>query len=313
MITAEDVFQARELIRGRTRLTPILEWSPNVFLKLEQLQYTGTFKARGAFVRQLRAIESGALDPQVGVVAASGGNAGLAHAFVARELGHPAEIYVPGISSPAKVTRLGSLGAQVHQVGQVYDDAFDASQRRVAETGAVFCHAYDQPDVVAGAGTLGLEFQEQVAATGAGLDTVVVSVGGGGLLAGLIAGLDPSIKIVAVETQGCNTLNAALEAGEPTDVVVSGVAADSLGARRIGELAWAGVSANRERIVSVLVSDDAVLNAQRELWDQARLVSEPAAATALAALSSGAYVPAPGERVGVVICGANTDPSSLAN
>lgn len=297
------------------------QFSPQVLLKHEYMQLSGTFKARGAYARQLAALASGELNPAVGVVVASGGNAGLAHALVARELGHPAEVFVPGTASAVKVERLRQAGATVHQVGRIYDDAFAASQRRVAQTGAVFCHAYDQPDIVAGAGSVALELQEQAPE----VDTVIVSVGGGGLLGGLLAGLSPTTRVVAVETQGCPTLHSALAAGGIVDVEVSGVAADSLGATRLGALGWelANAASGREvkvgtgergaaRLSSVLVSDDAVLAAQSALWDEHRVITEPAAATALAALTAGAYVPAAAETVAVILCGANTSPASVA-
>lgn len=312
MITLDDVRAAHALISPSVRVTPLSRWSPQVLLKHEYMQLSGTFKARGAYARQLAALASGELDPRVGVVVASGGNAGLAHALVARELGHPAEVFVPGAASEVKVKRLRAAGATVHQVGRIYDDAFAASQERVAQTGAIFCHAYDQPDILAGAGSVALELQEQAP----DVDTVMVSVGGGGLLGGLLAGLRPGIKVVAVETQGCPTLHSALAAGELVDVEVGGVAADSLGATRLGALGWelakAASGTVEARLRSVLVSDDAVLAAQAALWDEQRVITEPAAATALAALTSGAYIPAASETVAVILCGANTSPGLVA-
>lgn len=331
MITLDDARAAHALISPYVRVTPTSLWSPRVLLKHEYMQLSGTFKARGAYARQLGALSSGELNPRVGVVVASGGNAGLAHALVARELGHPAEVFVPGAASEAKVKRLRDAGATVHQVGRIYDDAFAASQERVAQTGAVYCHAYDQPEIVAGAGSVALELQEQAPE----VDTVIVSVGGGGLLGGLLAGLRPETKVVAVETEGCPTLHSALAAGELVDVEVGGVAADSLGATRLGALGWElaeaasgmgtlgaidtgatmpgghepGVAGRGSaRLRSVLVSDAAVLEAQAALWNGHRVITEPAAATALAALTSRAYVPAASETVAVILCGANTAP-----
>jgi len=212
---------------------------------------------------------------------------------------------VPTIAAPAKVARLQSYGAVVHQIGAVYAEARAASEMRAAETGALIAPAYEDPVVFAGAGSVALEFAEQ-----ATFDTLLVAVGGGGLIAGCAAAIGDQIKIVAVETEGTPTLHEALKAGRPVDVAISGIAADALGASRIGtpnfEIAQKLV---RE---SVLVSDDAVRATQRALWEALRLVAEPAGATGLAALISGAYRPAAGERVATLICGANTDPASVA-
>jgi threonine dehydratase len=226
-------------------------------------------------------------------------------AWAATRLGVPAEIYVPTTSSPAKVRRLHALGARVVQVGREYAEAYEAATERAALAGATFCHAYDQPAMVAGAGTLGVELAEQ---TG-GVDTVLVAVGGGGLLAGVAAALDGQARVVGVEPTGAPTLHAALAAGGPTDVAVSGVAADSLGARRLGRIAHD--VAVRCDVTSLLVTDDDLVAARRWLWDRYRLVVEHGAAAALAALTAGAYRPEPGERVAVVLCGANTDPADL--
>ncbi|MBN9536863.1 MAG: threonine dehydratase [Alphaproteobacteria bacterium 65-37] len=306
MISTKDVAAAWGLVRPHVRRTPVLELATGAFgstvplaLKLEALQVSGSFKGRGAFHKLLASKV-----PAAGIVAASGGNHGAAAAYAARALGHKAEIFVPTISSPAKVARLKSYGAVVHQIGAVYAEARAASEKRAAETGALIVPAYEDPVVFAGAGSVALEFAEQ-----AGFDTLLVAVGGGGLIAGCAAAVGEKIKIVAVETEGTPTLHEALKAGKPVDVAISGIAADALGASRIGapnfEIA--------RKLVrdSVLVNDDAVRAAQRALWDELRVVAEPAGATGLAALICGAYRPVAGEHVATLICGANTDPASV--
>jgi threonine dehydratase len=300
-ITAADVAAAATRIAGRVRRTPVLPGDGSAaWLKCEFMQQTGTFKARGAVNRQLAARERGELDPAVGVVTASGGNAGLAHAWVARELGVPATVFVPENAPPVKVERLRGYGAEVRPVGQQYAEAYEAAVDFAAVAGALFCHAYDQPEIAAGAGTIALELLEDVP----DLDTVVVAVGGGGLYAGIATALDGRARVVAVEPVTAPTLHAALAAGGPVDVEVSGIAADSLGARRLGQLAW-DVTV-RSAPDSVLVDDEQIIDARDRLWDEFRILAEPGAATAWAALSSGVYRPQPGERVAVVICGANT-------
>lgn len=305
MISRSDVEAARRRVGSRVRTTPVLQTEPGGrWLKLEQFQHTGSFKARGAFNRVLSAAERGGL-PEAGVIAASGGNAGLAAAYAARELGARAEVWVPRTAPAVKVAKLRALGASVTQVGQEYADAYEAATKRAAETGALFCHPYDQPEVCAGQGTLALELEEQ---TG-GVDTVLVAVGGGGLMAGIAAALEGRSRVVAVEPESCRSFNAALAAGEPVDSEVAGVAADSLGARRTGEIAFA--VARRTGVRSVLVSDEDVIAARRALWDRHHIVIEHGTAAAYAALLSGAYEPAEGERVAVICCGANTDPTDL--
>ena len=302
-----DVEAAAALIGDRVRVTPVLDVTGPAFglpgpgvLKLEQLQHSGSFKARGAFARVLSAEV-----PAAGVVAASGGNHGLAVAHVARELGLPAEVFVPRSSSAVKVARLRGYGVEVRVGGDHYADAYTASRARAAETGALPVHAYDALEVVAGQGTLARELERQCP----DLDTVVVAVGGGGLLAGVAAWYAGRVRVVAVEPERCPTLSAALAAGEPVDVEVGGLAADSLGARSIGALGLAAARAAEVR--SVLVPDAAIAEARQRLWDELRVVSEPGGAAALAALTSGAYRPLPGERVAVVVCGGNTDPRDL--
>ncbi|WP_433510183.1 serine/threonine dehydratase [Nonomuraea sp. CA-143628] len=306
-VTYEDVTSAAERIGGHVLRTPVIEISPGLFFKLEQLQHSGSFKVRGAFNRILSAGEL----PPSGVIAASGGNHGLAVAYAARALGVRAEIFVPEVTSPVKVAGLRRLGAEINQVGAIYSEAAEAAAKRAAETGALSVHAYDQPEVVAGQGTTGLELMAQ---TG-GVDTVVVAVGGGGFAAGITVGVGASggvsgPRIVAVEPVLCPTLHEALRAGHPVPVRVSGVGADALGASRLGGVAYDVLS--RADVQSVLVSDDAIVAARHALWEEHRLATEHAGAAAYAALLSGAYVPADGERVAVVVCGSNTDPATLA-
>ncbi|MFB4311305.1 threonine/serine dehydratase [Actinomadura sp. GTD37] len=310
MIAHSDVQAAARRVAGHVRRTPLIEVDPGeagrMWLKLELTQHTGSFKARGAFNHILAARDEGRL-PGVGVVAASGGNAGLAFAHAAAEAGVPAEVFVPETAPAVKVARLRALGAAVVQVGTRYADAQDAAVKRAADTGALFCHAYDLPEVCAGQGTLGLELLEQ---TGGAVDTVLIAVGGGGLMAGVAAALEGTARVVGVEPETIPTLERALHAGRPVDVDVSGVAADSLGATRLGGIAFA--VASRTGVRPVLVSDEAIIAARRHLWAEYRLVVEHGTAAALAALRTGGYRPSPGERVAVVLCGANTDPSDLA-
>ncbi|TDC10229.1 pyridoxal-phosphate dependent enzyme [Nonomuraea longispora] len=311
-VSHEDVRAAAGRIGGLALRTPVLEISPGLFLKLELLQHSGSFKVRGAFNRILSAGEL----PDGGVIAASGGNHGLAVAYAARELGVRAEIFVPEVTSPVKVAGLKELGAHITQTGAIYSEAAEAAAKRAAETGALTVHAYDQPEVIAGQGTTGLEIVEQ---TG-GVDTVVVAVGGGGFAAGItlgtvgspgpvagVSGAGP--RIVAVEPERIPTLRAALEAGRPVPVEVSGVGADALGASTIGGLAFEILSG--PRVESALVTDEAIMAARRTLWQRHRIAAEPAGAAAYAAVLSGVCTPSPGERVAVVVCGSNTDPATL--
>ncbi len=272
-----------------------------IWLKLEQLQAGGSFKARGMMNRMLANPI-----PASGVIVASGGNAGIATAAAARALGVQCEVFVPAISSVAKQARLRELGAEVVVTGAAYADALQACVARQQHTGALMTHAYDQPEVVAGAGTLALEIEAQ----GGVPDTVLVSVGGGGLIAGLAAWFEESARVVAVEPELAPTLFEARQAGEPVDVAVSGIAADSLGARRIGAIAWEVTQ--RQVKQSLLVPDEAIRHAQLTLWKQLKLAVEPAAALGLAALQTGAYRPRRDERVCLVLCGANLDPGTLA-
>ncbi len=272
-----------------------------VWLKLEQLQVSGSFKARG-MMNRLLANEI----PPSGVVVASGGNAGIATAAAARSLGVRCEVFLPGVAPEAKRAKLRELGAEVVVVGEVYGDALAACLARQQETGALLTHAYDQREVVAGAGTLGREIEQQ----GGLPDAVLVSVGGGGLIGGLAGWFQQRCRVVALEPERAPTLYRARKAGEPVDVDVGGVAADSLGARRIGDLAWQITQQHVHE--ALLLPDDAIRAAQLWLWRQMRLAVEPAAALPLAALQTGAYVPGDGEKVCLIVCGANLDPASLS-
>jgi len=268
--------------------------SAPLVLKLELLQHAGSFKARGAFTSLLtRKI------PAAGVVAASGGNHGAAVAFAAMKLKVPARIFVPSIASPAKIQQITEYGAQVVIGGERYADALAASEAWVAASGAMPIHAFDQHETMLGQGTVGLEFDEQAPIT-----TLLVAVGGGGLIAGLAAWYAGRIKIVAVEPEKAPTLTRALEAGRPVDAEAGGVAAESLAPRRVGELVFPIIRRYIDK--TVLVSDEAILDAQRRLWTTLRIVAEPGGAAALAALTSRQYVPRLEERVGVLICGGNT-------
>jgi threonine dehydratase len=272
-----------------------------VWLKLEHMQVSGSFKARGMMNRLL------ANDiPASGVVVASGGNAGIATAAAAQALGVPCQVFLPGVSPEAKRARLRALGAEVVVVGQLYPDALAACLTRQEESGALLTHAYDQPEVVAGAGTLGREIEAQ----GGLPDSVLVSVGGGGLIGGLAGWFEKRARVVALEPEKAPTLYRAREAGEPVDVDVSGIAADSLGARRIGNIAWEITQQQVEH--ALLLSDEAIRAAQQWLWKELKLAVEPAAALPLAALQTGAYVPREGEKVCLIVCGANVDPATVA-
>ncbi|MCM5571203.1 serine/threonine dehydratase [Burkholderiaceae bacterium FT117] len=317
-------------IAGRIRQTPTIDVEVDgrsVNLKLECLQRAGSFKARGAFNRLLAALEgpeSAEALRGAGVVAASGGNHGIAVALAAADLGVPAHIFLPANAPAAKKARLRALGAALHLHGERYADAFAASQAFAAETGAIVAHAYDQDEILAGQGTVALEWALQRP----DLDTLLIAVGGGGLIGGIAAwhgdaghgspggdpvpgGTAPAARIVAVEPRACPTLHEALAAGRIVDVSPGGLAADSLGASRVGERMFP--IAQRHVAASVLVEDDAIRDAQRWLWQHLRLAVEPGGAAAFAALRSGAWQPPPGARIGVLACGANVDPATLAD
>jgi len=303
MISRTEIQDAGRRIAQHVRRTPVLPLEEKafgidarVFFKLECLQHTGSFKPRGAFNCILNSKIG-----EAGVIAASGGNHGAAVAYAAHKLGHRAEIFVPVITPQNKVDRLRQYGAAITIIGNSYSEALAASTQRASETNAVAIHAYDDARVLAGQGTLGMELEEQVR----GLDSVLIAVGGGGLIGGVAAWYQERVRVVAVEPERAPTLHKALAAGLVVDVEVGGVAADSLGARRVGELMFPIAQKFVHR--SLLVSDEQIVEAQRVLWQQLRLVAEPGGATAFAALLSGVYKPHPGERVGVVMCGANAD------
>lgn len=299
---------AHARILGHIRRTPVLGLPPGalghdgpVSLKLELLQHSGSFKARGAFNTLLGPV------PAAGVAAASGGNHGAAVAFAARSLGHRARIFVPEIASPAKIAAIRSFGAEIVIGGARYADAQEACDRFVAQSGALRVHPFAAQATIAGQGTVAREWDEQEAQ----LDTVLVAVGGGGLVAGMAAWWrGTGVGVVGVEPAGSRALHAALEAGGPVDVKVHSVAADSLGARNVGDLVHGLCRESVDRVV--LVEDDAIVSAQARLWRDFRLATEPGGAAALAALLSGAYRPGAGERVGVLICGGNVDLTTLA-
>ena len=323
-LTYADIEAAAAHIDGRVRpVTTTSAPEGGIVFALEFLQHTGTFKARGAqnFIRAH--MDAGAF-PEAGVTIASGGNAGLACAWAARAAGVPATVFLPTTAPSVKVERLRSYGARVELAGSEFAEAAAACREFVTSSGALASHAYDHPLIAAGAGTLMIEILEQVP----DLDTVVVSVGGGGLFAGVAtAAAHHGVRTVAVEPMNCQALSAAIEAGEPVDVTVDSVAADSLGARRVTPLAFS--AAQSEPVTSVLVEDSAIIAARHHLWDEHRLAVEHAAAAALAGVSGSlpsgdngdpsefagnatdSYVPAAGEKVCVVLCGANTGLSDL--
>ncbi|ANP37344.1 MULTISPECIES: threonine/serine dehydratase [Rhodobacterales] len=300
-----DIAAAAERIRDHVQVTPVLQTKGfdldrPIELKLEHMQHTGSFKARGAFNTLLSCDV-----PEAGIVAASGGNHGAAVAYAASKLGHRARIYVPEMAGPAKISLIRDTGADLQVVPGAYANALELAQAYEQETGAMQVHAYDAPGTVAGQGTCFAEWQDQ----GLEADTVVIAVGGGGLIAGALAWFNGAKKIVAVEPDTSCALNAALAAGAPIDVEVSGVAANALGAKRIGSICYD--LAQARGVTSVTVPDEAITRAQHALWRERRILTEPAGATALAALMSGAYQPAPGERVAVLVCGGNIAPDPL--
>jgi threonine dehydratase len=302
-ITPERIAETGRLIRPHVRHTPIVRvdladfaLAPRpVALKLECLQHSGSFKARGAFANLLtRPI------PPCGVVAASGGNHGTAVAYAAMRLGVPATIFLPSVTSPSKVERIKSYAANLVVAGERYADALAASEEFARESGALAVHAFDQPETLLGQGTIGCEIDADLP----DIDTLLVAVGGGGLIGGLAAWFRGRVRIIAVEPELSPTLWRALAAGEPVDAETEGIAADSLAPKRVGKLMFPIAQAFVERVV--LVSDDDIRAAQLALWDKVRVVAEPGGAAAFGALLSAKYTPAPGERVAVVVCGANT-------
>lgn len=299
----DKISAAADRIAGYAQVTPVMESDMLGFpieMKLEHLQHTGSFKARGAFNTLLSSDV-----PEAGVVAASGGNHGAAAAYAARALGYPAKIFVPEIAGPSKIALIEQTGADLSVVPGEYANALTGAQAHEEATGAMQIHAYDAPKTVAGQGTCFAEWDAQ----GLQADTVLVAVGGGGLIAGALGWFQGARKVVAVEPETSCALNAALQAGEPVDVSVSGIAANALGARRIGSICFDLA----QGMTSVLVPDAAIAEAQHLLWRAHRILVEPAGAAALSALLCGAYQPKPGERVAVLICGGNISPDPLGD
>jgi threonine dehydratase len=302
-VNPQAIARCEKIIRPHIRRTPLVEVNGEDFglpaapltLKLELLQHSGSFKARGAFANVLtREV------PKAGIVAASGGNHGAATAYAAMKLGKRAKIFVPSVSSPAKIQRIREYGADLAIEGDRYADALAASEAWAQRTGAMPIPAFDQDETILGQGTLALELEQQAA----DIDTVLVSVGGGGLIAGIAAWYAGRVKVVGVEPLASPTLTKAFEAGHPVDAEAGGLAADSLAPRRVGERVFPIVQKYARQ--TVLVSDDAIANAQAQLWRGLRIVAEPGGAAAFSAILSGAYKPAPGERVAIIISGGNT-------
>jgi threonine dehydratase len=296
----EDIAAAYARIAPHIRRTPLME-QDGVSLKLEFLQHAGSFKPRGVFNNLLSQDV-----PAAGVTTASGGNHGAALAFAARKLGHKAKIFVPEIAPAVKVDKIKSFGAEVHVEGQGYAPCLALTEAHAEKTGALHVHAFASPYTIAGQGTVGLEWERDLEAMGLPkLDTVLIAVGGGGLISGVAAWFKGRVRVVGVEPEGSRALHAALEAGGPVDVPVKSVAADSLGALRVGPLNY---EICRDAGVTVtLVADEAIRAAQRKLWREFDIIAEPGGAAAYGALIGGAYKPEKGERVGVLLCGANAD------
>ncbi|HML10093.1 MAG TPA: threonine/serine dehydratase [Stellaceae bacterium] len=303
LIDRDRIAATERLIRPYIRRTPVITVDAGDFgvapgplaLKLEFLQHTGSFKPRGAFANLLSRQA-----PAAGVVAASGGNHGVAVAFAAMRLGIKAAIFVPKIASSAKLDRIRSYGAELVVTGEVYAEALKASETRIAETGALAIHAYDQPETLLGQGTVGLELE----ADRPDIDSLLVATGGGGLIGGVAAWFRGATHVVSVEPETAPTLYDALKAGRPVDAPAGGIAADSLAPRQVGQLMFP--LARRYIAEAVLVTDEAIRDAQRRLWDVLRVAVEPGGAAAMAALLSGRYKPAGDEHVAVLLCGANT-------
>jgi threonine dehydratase len=303
-VTRETIRATEEVIRPHIRRTPVIEVDGSDFgltgvrlvFKLELLQHAGSFKARGAFANLLtREV------PPAGVVAASGGNHGVAVAYAAQKLGKPATIFVPSVASPEKMERIRGFGARLEVIGERYAEALAASEKFRAETGAMAVHAYDQVETLLGQGSVGLEFEEQAP----GLDSLLVAVGGGGLIGGLASWYSRKIRVIGVEPESAPTLTYALRAGRPVDSPAGGVAADSLAPKQVGQLMFPIAQKLVDSVI--LVSDDEIREAQSVLWRTLRVLAEPGGATAFAALLSGRYQPIAGERVGVLVCGGNLE------
>jgi threonine dehydratase len=302
-IDREAIARTHAVIRPFIRRTPVIDVDGadvglsdvRITLKLESLQHAGSFKARGAFANlMLRKV------PEAGIVAASGGNHGVAVAFAAHRLRKPARIFVPTIASPAKIARIRECGVDLCITGERYADALAESQAWAAKSGALQIHAFDQAETLLGQGTLALELQEQ----SPDLDTLLVSVGGGGLLGGIAAWYAGRVRLIGVEPELAPTLTRAFAAGRPAPAEAGGIAADSLAPKQVGELMFPIAQRHVNRVL--LVTDAEIEAAQRKLWGSLRVVAEPGGAAAFAALLAGRYQPSAGERVGVVICGGNT-------
>ncbi|WP_131113269.1 threonine/serine dehydratase [Lichenihabitans psoromatis] len=311
MLNHDDIRAARARIAPHLRRTPLFEIAaqdgrPPISIKLESLQRTGSFKARGAF----NAILSGTV-PKAGVIAASGGNHGAAVACAAQSLGVPARIFVPTMASPVKISRIRHYGAEVLVEGDRYADALALCEAHAASSGAKQIHAFDAAETVAGQGTIAPEWEEDLDRLRLRpLDTVLIAVGGGGLIAGIAAWFAGRVKVVGVEPAGSCALHAAMQAGHPVDVTVQSVAADSLGAKRTGDLNLAIAKLYVDHIA--LVSDEQIIAARQSLWDEWRIATEAGGAAAWAALQAGVYQPDQDERVGVLLCGGNVDPQIFA-
>jgi threonine dehydratase len=303
-IDRDKIRHAEELIRPHIRLTPLITIdgtdiglpSNQIVLKLELFQHSGSFKARGAFTNMLMRDV-----PEAGVVAASGGNHGAAVAFAAMKLRKRAKIFVPSVASPAKMDRIRGYGAELVISGDRYINALETSTRWAAESGALEIHAYDQMETLLGQGTTGFELQQQ----DPNLNSLLVAVGGGGLIGGISSWYRKDIKVIGVEPEEAPTLKYALDAGKPVDAPAGGIAADSLAPRQVGQLMFPIAKEFVRKVI--LVTDDEIIQAQQLLWEKIRILAEPGGAAAFAALLSGRYVPEKGERVGVIICGGNTD------
>jgi threonine dehydratase len=311
-VTPSDIREAHARIAPHVRRTPLLEAPPPadeskpISLKLEFLQHSGSFKPRGAFNNLLSGTP-----PAAGVATASGGNHGAAVAYAAGKLGVKARIFVPEIAPAVKIAKIKASGAEVVVKGATYFDALALCDEYVAASGALSIHAYDSVKTIAGQGTVALEWQEDLERLAlAPLDTALIAVGGGGLIAGIGAWFGDKVKVVGVEPEGSRALHDALEAGRPIDVPIDSIAADSLGARRVGDLVFA--IARRRVAQTVLVADQTIRAAQKALWRDFCIIAEPGGAAAYGALMSGAYRPASGERVGVLLCGGNPDLTALA-
>ena len=303
-LSRERIRETETVIRPHIRRTPILEVDGSEFgldsirivFKFELFQHSGSFKARGAFTNLLTREVPGA-----GVVAASGGNHGAAVAFAAMKLQKPATIFVPSVASPAKLDRIRRYGAELVIAGDRYAESLEASEEWTAKSGALPIHAYEAVETLLGQGTLGMELEEQDPK----LDSLLVAVGGGGLIGGVAAWYQDRVKMVAVEPFACPTLDYALRAGQPVDAPAGGIAADSLAPRQVGQMMFP-IAQKYVREV-VLVSDEEIVEAQKSLWETVRVAAEPGGAAAFAGLLSGRYKTQPGERVGVIVCGGNTD------